>query len=103
MANLLFPRGLTLFSLALCAVTVPVGHITEPIMTTDTLRYRSPESVTLAPSNDPAIRPFRVEIPDAALAELRNRILATRFPERETVSDESQGVPLATMQELAHY
>lgn len=49
------------------------------------------------------IRPFRIDIPDAALEALRERIAATQWPEKETVSDESQGVPLATMQELARY
>jgi pimeloyl-ACP methyl ester carboxylesterase len=50
-----------------------------------------------------ALRPFRVEIPEEALAEMRRRIAATQWPERETVSDSSQGVPLETMQELARY
>ena len=50
-----------------------------------------------------AIRPFRVDIPEAELVELRNRINATRWPERETVIDDSQGVQLATMQKLASY
>jgi pimeloyl-ACP methyl ester carboxylesterase len=50
-----------------------------------------------------AIRPFSVGFPDADLAEMRRRINATRWPERETVTDDSQGVPLATMQELAEY
>jgi pimeloyl-ACP methyl ester carboxylesterase len=50
-----------------------------------------------------AIRPFRVNVPEAALVDLRRRINATRWPDRETVSDESQGVPLAMIQELAHY
>ena len=49
------------------------------------------------------LRPFRIDIPDAALAALRERIAATQWPEKETVPDESQGVPLATMQELARY
>jgi pimeloyl-ACP methyl ester carboxylesterase len=49
------------------------------------------------------IRPFRIDIPDAALAALRERIAATQWPEKETVPDESQGVPLATMQELARH
>src|SRR5277367_6283982 len=53
-------------------------------------------------SSDPtAIRPFQVSFPEADLAELRRRIMATRWPERETVKDDSQGVPLATIQELA--
>jgi pimeloyl-ACP methyl ester carboxylesterase len=50
-----------------------------------------------------AIRPFRVDVPDEALAEMRRRIAATVWPERETVPDSSQGVPLATMQELARH
>src|SRR5690349_4083684 len=50
-----------------------------------------------------AIRPFQVDIPDAELTELRNRINETRWPERETVGDQSQGVQLATMQKLARY
>jgi pimeloyl-ACP methyl ester carboxylesterase len=50
-----------------------------------------------------AIRPFRVDVPDEALTEMRRRIAATVWPDRETVPDSSQGVPLATMQELARY
>jgi pimeloyl-ACP methyl ester carboxylesterase len=50
-----------------------------------------------------AIRPFRVNIPEAELVELRRRINATVWPEREIVADESQGVQLATMQKLARY
>ena len=50
-----------------------------------------------------AIRPFRVNIPEAELVELRRRITATRFPEKETVTDTSQGVPLDTVQALARY
>jgi pimeloyl-ACP methyl ester carboxylesterase len=50
-----------------------------------------------------AIRPFRIAVPEEALADLRRRIEATVWPDRETVPDTSQGVPLATMQELARY
>jgi len=50
-----------------------------------------------------AIRPFRVEFSEAELNDLRNRIKATRWPERETVNDDTQGVQLATMQKLADY
>jgi pimeloyl-ACP methyl ester carboxylesterase len=49
------------------------------------------------------VRPFRVNFPDSDLADLRRRIKATRWPERETVTDYSQGVKLATMQALADY
>jgi pimeloyl-ACP methyl ester carboxylesterase len=50
-----------------------------------------------------AIRPFTVEIPEAELEGLRTRIAATRWPERETVADATQGVQLATMQNLIRY
>ena len=50
-----------------------------------------------------AIRPFHVNVPEAELAELRRRIIATKWPERETVPDASQGVQLATIQALARY
>jgi pimeloyl-ACP methyl ester carboxylesterase len=50
-----------------------------------------------------AIRPFRVDVPDEALTEMRRRIDMTRWPSRELVTDRSQGVQLATMQELARY
>src|SRR5450755_1260543 len=49
------------------------------------------------------IRPFQVNVPEAELTELRRRINSTRWPDRETVTDESQGLPLATIQELARY
>jgi pimeloyl-ACP methyl ester carboxylesterase len=49
------------------------------------------------------VRSFTVNVPEAELIELRRRINATRWPDKETVMDDSQGVPLATMQELARY
>jgi len=51
----------------------------------------------------PAIRPFTVEIPDAELKTLRELIMHTRYPEKETVPDQSQGTQLATLQALAQY
>ncbi len=51
----------------------------------------------------PEVRPFRIEIPEEALVEMRRRVAATNWPERETVADESQGVPLAMIQKLARY
>jgi pimeloyl-ACP methyl ester carboxylesterase len=50
-----------------------------------------------------AIRPFHVNVPEVELTELRNRVAATRFPDRETVTDASQGPQLATLQSLARY
>src|SRR5262245_48020216 len=61
-----------------------------------------PSSLAAVPAGD-AIRPFRVDVPEEKLVELRRRIRATQWPERETVPDESQGVPLATMRTLAGY
>ena len=54
-------------------------------------------------SNRSDIRPFRVSIPEEQLTDLRRRVKATKWPERETVSDDTQGVQLATMQALANY
>jgi len=51
-----------------------------------------------AAAEDKAIRPFRVNVPEAALVDLRRRIAATRWPDRETVNDRSQGVQLARTQ-----
>jgi pimeloyl-ACP methyl ester carboxylesterase len=51
----------------------------------------------------PEVRPFHVDVPEEDLVDLRRRIEATRWPEKETVDDQSQGVQLATMQKLARY
>jgi pimeloyl-ACP methyl ester carboxylesterase len=60
-------------------------------------------SATTEQSGATAIRPFHVDIPDEALDDLRRRIAATRWPSKELVTDRSQGVQLATIQELARY
>jgi pimeloyl-ACP methyl ester carboxylesterase len=54
-------------------------------------------------SDTTAVRPFRVDVPEAELDDLRRRVIATKWPERETVSDESEGVQLATIQAVARY
>jgi pimeloyl-ACP methyl ester carboxylesterase len=61
-----------------------------------------PSQLAAATGGD-AIRPFRVEVPEEKLVDLRRRLAATRWPEKETVADEMQGVRLATMQQLAQY
>ena len=61
-----------------------------------------PANVSAA-TEDTTIRPFRINVPEEELVDLRRRVAATRWPDRETVTDDSQGVPLATMQELARY
>src|SRR5215217_6261875 len=50
-----------------------------------------------------AVRPFRIDVPEEELVDLRRRILATRWPSKELVEDPSQGVQLATIRELARY
>jgi len=71
----------------------------EVSMTPATVTERPTEQTT----DKTAIRPFRFEAADAALDEMRRRITATRFPEKETVADFSQGVQLAFIQALARY
>jgi pimeloyl-ACP methyl ester carboxylesterase len=61
------------------------------------------QAAARAASQDGAIRPFHIEVPEEVLADLRRRVLATRWPERETVADRSQGVQLAKIQELVRY
>ena len=63
----------------------------------------APDAINGVTSLADAIRPFRINVPDEALVDLRRRIRATRWPDREIVPDESQGVQLATIQELASY
>jgi pimeloyl-ACP methyl ester carboxylesterase len=61
-----------------------------------------PSQLAAAATSD-AIRPFTVDFPDEEITDLRRRIAATRWPEKETVADPSQGVQLATTQKLARY
>ncbi len=67
-------------------------------LASDVLSRGEPEA-----TENTAIRPFHINIPEAEITELKRRIKATRWPERETVADESQGVRLKTIQELARY
>jgi pimeloyl-ACP methyl ester carboxylesterase len=88
----------TLDTLSLCFLGLALGAS----------RAHAQDATTGRPAARPgaegtSIRPFRITVPDEALAELRRRILATQWPEKETVSDQSQGVPLAMMQELARH
>src|SRR5262249_5210025 len=58
---------------------------------------------TVPSGGDTAIRPFHVDVPEAKLVDLRQRVAATIWPERETVADDSQGVRLATIQALTRH
>src|SRR5690349_7137985 len=59
--------------------------------------------VQAAPSQNNSIRAFHISVSEEQLADLRKRITATRWPEKETVTDQSQGVQLSTIQQLARY
>src|SRR6185369_1564232 len=60
-------------------------------------------SATRQATKDPSIRTFTIDVPQAKLDDLRRRIVATQWPEKEPVADASQGVQLATIQALARY
>ena len=79
------------------------------LLTTVALGIVATSAATLLPASaapdaaDEAIRPFRIHVPDKDLIDLRHRLAATRWPEKETVADDNQGVPLATMRELVRH
>jgi len=91
------------------STNLPLDQDRRRLLAAATMGTAAAGAASLLPSQrasataDHEIRPFRLSIPEADLAEMRRRIGATRWPERETVSDDSQGVPLAMMQELARY
>src|SRR5690349_19046623 len=78
------------------AQTVAAAHASTSV--TGSLATKQPTPVA-----DESIRPFHVNVPEEQLADLRRRIAATRWPDKETVSDRSQGVQLAMLQELVRY
>jgi pimeloyl-ACP methyl ester carboxylesterase len=85
-----------------------LGHAKNKSSRTTQEENAMAQTVAISQSSKPSaaqsvIRPFRVNFSEPELADLRRRVAATRFPEKETVSDNSQGVPLATVQALANY
>jgi len=84
------------------SATAGVLGLTGPA-SADAFGERTEPQVGGGPADPTAIRPFRVNTPQSALIDLRRRIAAARWPERETVTDASQGVQLATIQRLARY
>ena len=86
------------------AETLALARTTAAPSTTITEASVIGATAVAQPSGDTSIRPFpKIQTPQEAIEELRRRIAATRWPEKETVSDQSQGVPLATMQSLVRY
>jgi hypothetical protein len=88
--------GLAVFARPSFAQTAPTADVRASI--------NSPLSATPPMlTEDKSIHPFRISVPEAQLIDLRKRIAATRWPDKETVNDESQGIRLAEMQALVHY
>ena len=80
------------------------GATKDSTMTSSKVNYaRSMPPMPRASETRAAIRPFQFKASDEELVDLRRRIKATKWPEKETVNDASQGVQLATMQKLAQY
>jgi len=92
------PTQLGIFRSANAETTPPKATQEEKRMTTAAAHEETKQS-----SDTAAIRPFKVHVPEAELSELRSRIHNTKWPERETVPDATQGVQLATTQALARY
>src|SRR5438128_6964255 len=85
-------------------ITLPIIIALFGVTSLPRAQSPSPAAAGAAAAEDKSIRPFTVPIvPQAALDDLRRRIAATRWPEKETVVDQSQGVQLGTMQKLASY
>src|SRR5262245_45408577 len=99
-----FLRGITvagafcIFLLAVQSHAQSGRSATAEDSVSNSLPAKPPEA-----TEDKAIRPFRVNVPQEALDDLRRRINATKWPEREYVTDQTQGVQLATAQKLARY
>jgi len=86
--------------LAVCATLTASFTLTSTSATAQS--FAAPAaSVSDAPAG--AIRPFKVHVPEETLTDLRKRVMATRWPDKETVTDQSQGVPLAKLQDLVRY
>ena len=89
------------------ATTPPAGGgdtlAPEPTTTTQTETPKRTFVLEEPPQADTSIRPFSFRASDEDLADMKRRIAATRWPDRELVNDASQGVQLATMQKLADY
>ena len=95
MKTVLYP----MLALMLAAVSVPIAPaaVAEPSVSSP------PPAKVSSAAEDTAIRPFHVHVPEEALTDLRRRLAATRWPDRETVADQSQGAQLAKLQELVRY
>ncbi len=85
-----------------------INHDRRQFMATAAMGIAAAGTLSLFPypalaATSDAIRPFRINVPEEDLVDIRRRVAATRWPDKETVADESQGVPLATIQQLVRY
>ena len=78
-------------------------HVTLPALTVAILTLAASNRAVTAAEDAKSIRPFHFTASKEQLADMRTRIAATRWPDKETVADQSQGVQLATVQKLACY
>jgi pimeloyl-ACP methyl ester carboxylesterase len=112
------PLAVCALTLGLCAALAALAHAqtvtasrdaratpatVDRSMTMTTLDTIDPTPTPGAATADTSIRPFRAHVPDEAIADLRRRLQMTRWPDKETVTDASQGAPLAQLQELVRY
>ena len=87
----------------------PIDHVRRKLLTSAAMALAAAGASSLIPARpapaaaSDAIRPFRIDVPEEALVDLCRRLAATRWPEKETVDDDSQGVPLAMLRELVGY
>ncbi|MBV8103975.1 MAG: alpha/beta fold hydrolase [Hyphomicrobiales bacterium] len=98
-------RNVLAGSAALGAASLLSAHRTIAAAAGDAPSSRPPNQgdSSMSTTGDVAIRPFQFKAPEDALVDLRRRIAATRWPDKETIADQTQGVELATIQELARY
>ena len=90
-------------ALFLCASSAYAQTMTAPTSTETVSSTTAGRTTKSRTTTDDALRPFKVKVPQAQLNDLKRRIKETRWPDKETVADESQGVPLATLQDLARH
>jgi pimeloyl-ACP methyl ester carboxylesterase len=95
-----WPSSTTLALATLAACTPASG---APQAKKEQKMETTPQTATIATGGKNAVRAYQVHFPDEALADMKRRIVATRWPPREIVGDATQGVQLATMQKLARY
>jgi pimeloyl-ACP methyl ester carboxylesterase len=97
--------------LAGCALALACAHESKGVVGASDTNMKGavateasqPQAAPTAEAAPAAIRPFKIQVPQAALDDLRRRIAATRWPDKETVADQSQGAQLAKLQELVRY